>query len=326
MGATKCKHSADIVISKIKEFGLSVDTYIKKIKRIVKTERTTDIKGKTVTQLNTELLSQNMPTISPNFIDIVTWIRYLFHSNEIDIIDFMAWNEILKTQRYMKINAIVLEGYTNAGKSLIIENMIGICHPEEIPRERDNSGFHLDQLPAASCALFEEPLITPVNVGTWKLLLEGKTVKTDIKHKDKEGIPRLLIWITTAAPITTHVDSNESIQINQRVKVWLFKKRVQHRKDSHTLNSELRGRLIRKAPGFVTPQHFAYLWVTNIHDIVRRITDLDNDHVLNINRIRLTHDIFHKTNQYRKQLLKDLSTRGSQHQSDEDDTLPQVPE
>jgi hypothetical protein len=68
---------------------------------------------------------------------------------------------------------------------LIIDNLIGSCNPEQIPRERDNSAFHLDHLPSSACALFEEPLIMPTNVDTWKLLLEGKIIKTDIKHKDK---------------------------------------------------------------------------------------------------------------------------------------------
>jgi hypothetical protein len=91
----------------------------------------------------------------------------------------------------MKINAICLQGPTNADESLIIDTFIRVCIPEEIARERDNSSFHLDQLPGASAALFEESVITPITVGTWKLLLEGKTVKTDIKHRDKEGIARI---------------------------------------------------------------------------------------------------------------------------------------
>jgi hypothetical protein len=167
----------------------------------------------------------------------------------------------------MKINCIVLEGYTNAGKSLIVDNLVGICKPKEIPRERDNSGFHLDQLPAASCALFEEPLITPTNVGTWKLLLEGKVVKSDMKHKDNEGIKRIPIWITTASPITNHVNANESIQVNQRIKLFKFKKCIQHRSDSRTLDSELRRRIIDRTPGFVRPVHFAFLWLTHFENI-----------------------------------------------------------
>ena len=117
----------------------------------------------------------------------IEWLEYLFKQNEIDIVEFMAWNEIIKTRRYMKINCLILEGYTNAGKTLVVQSLIrNTIEPEYIPRERDNSGFQFDQLPNANAALFEEPIITPNTVGTWKLLLEGNTIKTDIKNKDKE--------------------------------------------------------------------------------------------------------------------------------------------
>jgi hypothetical protein len=195
----------------------------------------------------------------------IQWLRYLIRVNGIDLIEFLGWNECIKTMRYMKINSIVLEGYTNAGKSLIVENLIGVCRPEEIPRERDNSGFHLDQLPAASCALFEEPLITPTNVGTWELLLKGKVVKTDIKHKDKEGIKR---------------DANETIQIEQRTQVFIFTKCIRHRRVSRSLDSELRRQVIRRSPGYITPFHFAFLWLFYYKEIRTKIAELDAEHVI----------------------------------------------
>lgn len=263
-----------IKLQLIKEFGLSVDSYIQTIIRIVKADQILKIKKQSLTDLYIDMLQKDTPNITPEFTDIVTWIKYLFHANNINIGTFMAWNEIIRTKRYMKINGLVLQGMTNSGKSLIVENMIGVCRPEEIPRGRDNSAFHLDQLPASSAALFEEPLITPVNVGTWKLLLEGRTVKTDIKHRDKEGIPRLPIWITTATPITTQVDHNEALQIQQRIKIFIFKRCIAHRRDGETLTTELTSRLIRKAPGYVTPLHFAYLWIQEIDNIKRTIEDL----------------------------------------------------
>jgi len=51
------------------------------------------------------------------------------------------------------------------------------------------------------------------------LLLEGKQIKTDIKHKDKEGINCLLIFITIASLLTPNVDNREIEQINQRIKI-----------------------------------------------------------------------------------------------------------
>lgn len=144
---------------------------------------------------------------------------------------------------------------------------------------------HLDQLPNASCALFEEPLITPTNVGTWKLLLEGKTIKTDIKHKDKEGIKRIPIWITTASPITTNVDHNETIQIMQRIKLFKFKKSIHHSNDTSTLNTEIRSRRIQRAPHYIKPIHFAFLYAYHFPAITKIVKNEDKENILNETRI-----------------------------------------
>jgi hypothetical protein len=175
IGSCKSKHLADIIIQKIletdvvtaqewedmiapdfrlqliKEFGLTVDSYIQKILRIVKSQKIASVKKKCLSQLLMELVEKEITTelrvpedeTLNGFNSNIRWLRYLYRVNNIDLIEFLAWNECIKTMRYMKINSIVLEGYTNAGKSLIVENLIGVCRPEEIPRERDNSGFHL---------------------------------------------------------------------------------------------------------------------------------------------------------------------------------------
>jgi len=116
----------------IKEFGPTVDSYIQKIIKIFKTEKVKKIKSLTLTELYMEHLESNVYEPTADFRAIVSWIQYLFLVNDIDLVEFMAWNEIVKTQRYIKVNGIVLEGYTNTGKSLLVDNLIGICRPEEI--------------------------------------------------------------------------------------------------------------------------------------------------------------------------------------------------
>lgn len=135
------------------------------------------------------------------FKECLDWILDHFQANRGDIIEFFAWNENIKSKRYPKFNGLVLNGPTNAGKSMLIDCMTAYIKPEPIPRERDNSNFHLDQLPMATGAIFEEPYITPTNVGTWKLLLEGSIIMTDKKHDDKQGIPRIPIYIACASPL-----------------------------------------------------------------------------------------------------------------------------
>jgi len=165
IGSSKSKHVADIIIQKIletdvvsaqeweniippdfrlqliNEFGLTVDSYIQKILRIVKSQKIGTVKKKCLSQLLMELVKREITEelcvpedeTLDGFNSNIQWLRYLFRVNNIDLIEFLAWNECIKTMRYMKINSIVLEGYTNARKSLIVENMIGVCRPEEIP-------------------------------------------------------------------------------------------------------------------------------------------------------------------------------------------------
>lgn len=109
----------------------------------------------------------------------IGWLESLFDQNNINITEFLAWSEIIKTKRYQKINGLVIQGPTNTGKSQLLEILLNHIKPEEIPRQKDCSNFHLHQLSTATSVLFEEPCITRNNVGTWKLMFEGKNIKTD---------------------------------------------------------------------------------------------------------------------------------------------------
>jgi len=67
-----------------------------------------------VKEITTELHVPEDETLD-GFNSNIQWLKDLFRVNDIDIIEFLAWNESIKTMRYMKINSIVLEGYTNTG-------------------------------------------------------------------------------------------------------------------------------------------------------------------------------------------------------------------
>lgn len=47
----------------------------------------------------------------------IGWLESLFDQNNINITEFLAWSEIIKTKRYQKINGLVIQGPTNTGKS-----------------------------------------------------------------------------------------------------------------------------------------------------------------------------------------------------------------
>lgn len=217
-------------------------------------------------------------------LDCITWLLELFEKNNINIIEFLAWVTTIKNMELIKINGLVLEGPTNAGKSMIIDNVIRPLKPEDIPRERDNNGFHLDQLPFAACVIFEEPIITPTNVGTWKLLLEGKITKTDQKHRDKEAIERLPIFMTTATPITANIDNKETEQINQRIKIIQFQCTIEHRREEYTRVSYSIN-TIPKAPRYITSNDFKILYLIYYKEIQKIQQQLRNEHQMNPERL-----------------------------------------
>ncbi|KAJ8876338.1 hypothetical protein PR048_020783 [Dryococelus australis] len=73
-----------------------------------------------------------------------------------------------------------------------------------------------------------EPLIDNTNVGTWKLLLEGSPVTTDIKHGDKETIPSLPIFLTSNKELHSWLQQNEQQPPNIRTFRYYFKTPILH--------------------------------------------------------------------------------------------------
>lgn len=96
-----------------------------------------------------------------------------------------------------KINTFVIQDSTNTGKPVILSLLTQHMDASTIHKEKDKTSFHLDELPSATSVLFEEPTIDQTNIGTWKQLMEGATIYTDIKHSNKEPIRRLPIFVTT---------------------------------------------------------------------------------------------------------------------------------
>jgi hypothetical protein len=127
---------------------------------------------------------------------------------------------------YQKINTLVLKGPTNTGKSMIFQLLLQPMQPTTISREKDIPSFHLDQLPNSISIIFEEPIIENTSVGSWKLLKEGNTIQTDMKHSDKEDITRLPIFITTNNDLWTWTDECEREPLQQRFIQFTLEKRI----------------------------------------------------------------------------------------------------
>jgi hypothetical protein len=124
----------------MREYGLTVDNYVQ---RLIRARKHANMKYYKHVPLG-ELLAKEIETymndnekVEPNFHECCDWIEYLFKENNLDLNDFLAWNTCIKDMRYTKINTLVLQGPTNAGKSLIADSLVALCKPEEVSRERD---------------------------------------------------------------------------------------------------------------------------------------------------------------------------------------------
>lgn len=268
----------------IKEHGLSINAYIQSVIDIEKTITTQKIIKMSWQELIIDNKQVCIEEIRKNKNDVLSgilWIKYMCIKNKVDINELLAWATLIKNQTLTKKNSLVLEGVTNAGKSLIADTLFKDLELEEIPKERDNSTFNLDQLPAATGVIFEEPMITPTNVNTWKLILEGKKIKTDIKNLQKEEITRLSCYITTGKPIHCNVDFKEAQQLNQRIKIFKFEKHIRHwEKDTFIGENNI----IKPSPVFIEPFHWYILYINNLQKIKDIVESIKNEKYNIINR------------------------------------------
>jgi hypothetical protein len=202
----------NIKIQLLKQLGYVGQNIIKTLIKIHTTETLQTIKN------------QHYYTIMHNNCEIqkiqqcnIRWLSMMFESNGINIADFFAHFLLIHSTNITKINTFILKGPTNTGKSLLLNLLLHDTKPTRIARERDKSNFHLDQLPNSTAVIFEEPIIDQTTIGTWKLLLEGAPIPTDMKHADKELINRLPIFITTNQPLWNWVSTDDIAPIQQRI-------------------------------------------------------------------------------------------------------------
>lgn len=289
MSQWKLRVPEDIKLQLLKEYGLGVDTYVNRQIQYKKQNKTGHNKTMSLTTYMIQHMQDILRTHTDNlFFKTMEWIKFMLQENKINLIEFLAWAEIIKTKRYNKVNAIVLQGPTNAGKTMILHTLYKDFKATTVPRQNDNSQFHLDQLPTAAAVLFEEILLTPVNVGVWKLLLEGQsTVNTDIKQGDKESIDRIPILISSAKDIANNVDIEEKLQVNQRIKKFIFIKTLHHRDEIYTLTPELMAARIPKPPGLVTTKHWAFLYNLHADEIQKYIDEQDRSFVVERDAIEI---------------------------------------
>lgn len=125
------------------------------------------------------------------------WLLDLLTENKINHEDFIKKLVNVLDRKIDKINAFVLEGPTNTGKSLLCSLII---HPYTFgtaSRRGDQTNFHLENLLHKTIAVMEEPRITGITVDDFKQLLGGEPFQVDVKYQEKDWLTRTPTIITT---------------------------------------------------------------------------------------------------------------------------------
>ena len=264
--------ASELKIQLMKEHGLSVNSYVEQVIDIFRTDTIQEIKTTSMIKLITNTFQNNMEYILnniDNMISGVEWIYHVFKENKIDIVEFLSWCTLIKNCTIQRVNTLIIQGDTGTGKTMTASTLLKPLKLETVPKEHDNSTFNLDQIPAASGILFEEPIITPTNVNRWKLILEGNTTKTDIKHsKIKEEITRIPVYITTGTNIEANVNYNESQQLKQRYVIYYFTKKIRH------LESDKENECVTPPPVYIEPVMWTVIFALKNKEIKEKINKI----------------------------------------------------
>lgn len=247
----------DIQLQLMKQGGTQLKSLINNICEIITTKQKQQLK-------QTHFFEFLENTDKPNYKNI-SYLENILNHNNIDIPQFLTDIILILSMAITKINTFVLQGNTNTGKSMFLNLILHNYKYTTITREGDRSNFHLDQLPKASTIVFEEPIIDNTNVGTWKLLMEGAQIMTDMKHANKEYVDRIPIFITTNYDLWHYTDSLEQEPIKQRIITYYLKQQI--------TSAQQKG-VIPLSESLITPHDFQNLVLLNLPTIMTNINTI----------------------------------------------------
>ncbi|KAJ7375283.1 hypothetical protein OS493_002031 [Desmophyllum pertusum] len=105
------------------------------------------------------------------------------------------FDEIL-SKRLTKINAIVLHGDSNAGKSIVLNSAFKVYPDWGMMYQGITNNFMFEGLEDMEVCIWEEALFSPNQQETIKLVLEGAETSVAAKYRKNVMIPRVPIGIT----------------------------------------------------------------------------------------------------------------------------------
>jgi len=233
------KQLIDIIKNDEKEY-MKKDPYIKQIQTYINK----DIKENPITRRQVY--------------EGITWIILIFKYNGIDGLDFLAKFLLIIDQSLNKVNSFILRGQINTGKSMLMNLLLEVLNPTLLMRQGDASQFYFQNLICSTCVLFEEPVITPTSVNSFKLLMGGEKCATDVKNQNTHTIFRTPCFFTTNTALAA-----ECASIHQNaLKIRSFEFVLNSVISSDTING-----VIPKPPFEITPTIMYLFILANIHEI-----------------------------------------------------------
>ncbi|VUZ38821.1 unnamed protein product [Hymenolepis diminuta] len=125
-----------------------------------------------------------------------------------------------------KINAIVLYGPTNTGKSLLCKIMTDFMLTGSINRRSENTNFAFENLLDRSVAILEEPRINASNSNDMKQLLGGEAFEVAVKYKPMQYLQRLPVIITTNEYLGCRLPDVDAAALESRYFQFTFSSQI----------------------------------------------------------------------------------------------------
>lgn len=140
------------------------------------------------------------------------WLATLFEANKINPVQFFEDVETIFQCKKQRVNALVLEGPSTTGKTLLAKLLTTPYDVGLVGRSGDATPFYLENLYKHHVALMEEPTITPTTCGDFKELLGGSDFTIQRKGKTSVTLERMPVVITTNHPLWTNLRTQGDIE------------------------------------------------------------------------------------------------------------------
>ncbi len=127
----------------------------------------------------------------------VKWLDNWFKMQDINKSDFVR--DLLKVmnREHHKKNTFYMLGPSNTGKTMISRIATDFYMKAYIVRTKGDSVFCYQNLRHKTIGIYDEPMITPQDVDTFKLILGGESTEVPVKGQDDVLLDRTPIVLTS---------------------------------------------------------------------------------------------------------------------------------